>query len=523
MSDGDVDSRASPLDGADRLFERLVASIDEYAIFMLSPEGVVSTWNRGAARLKGYTADEIIGRHFSAFYTPEDLAAGKPEIALATAAEAGSYVDDGWRVRRDGSLFWASVNITVVRDDGGSVLGFAKVTRDMTERRLAAQSLAEANEALVQASNAKNEFLSRMSHELRTPLNAILGFAQLLELDDLRADQRDSLVQIVRAGNHLLDLINEVLDISRIETGHLALSIEPVAVGDVIGEALNLVRPMAASRRIYVPDRPPGSADLFVMADHQRLKQVLLNLLANAVKYNHDGGTIAITCGPVFGGRVRVSVSDSGPGIASDKMSLLFKPFERLGAEQTHVEGTGLGLALARRLVEAMGGAIDVESAPGHGSTFSVELPHAPRPAETAASERPAVEAAPAGALSILYIEDNLSNLKLVERILLRRPQVRLIPAMQASLGIELAREHQPDLVLLDMNLPDLPGDVVLQRLKSDVRTARIPVVIVTADATPGQVQRLKAAGAVDYLTKPFSIADLLGIVDGTASATGDE
>ena len=521
MSDGDAGPRGA-LEGDERLFERLVGSVQDYAIFMLSPDGVVSTWNRGAARLKGYTAEEIIGRHFSEFYTPEDRASGKPAKALAAAAAAGSIEDEGWRVRQDGSRFWANVTITVVRGDDGSVLGFAKVTRDMTERRDAAHRLAEANEALLGANNAKNEFLSRMSHELRTPLNAILGFAQLLELDDLRADQRDSLVQIVRAGKHLLDLINEVLDISRIETGHLALSIEPVAVGDVIGEALNLVRPMAASRRIYVPDGPPGSADLFVVADHQRLKQVLLNLLANAVKYNHDGGTIAIACEAIPDGRVRVSVSDFGPGIASDKIGLLFKPFERLGAEQSNVEGTGLGLALARRLVEAMGGTIDVESAPGHGSTFAIVLPQGARPGATVAAERATVEAGPAGALSVLYIEDNLSNLKLVERILLRRPQVDLIPAMQASLGIELARQHQPDLVLLDINLPDLPGDVVLQRLKSDVRTAHIPVVMVTADATPGQVQRLKTAGAVDYLTKPFSIANLLAIVDRIASATSD-
>lgn len=390
--------------------------------------------------------------------------------------------------------------------------------------RTAALELARAEAD--RANQAKSEFLSRMSHELRTPLNAILGFAQLLEMDSLSPEQREGVAHILKAGRHLLDLINEVLDIARIEAGRIALSPEPVRVREVLAEAFALVQPLAAEWNgscTLVPPRCDG--DPFVLADRQRLKQVLLNLFANAVKYNREGGSVTATC-KVVPERLRISVVDTGPGIAPEQIPHLFVPFNRLEADGTGVEGTGLGLALSRRLVEAMGGAIGVESTPGEGSTFWIELPlaqgaAAPTEAKAIADGQPPGPEtdAPAVVRTILYIEDNLSNVNLIERVLARRRGVRLLTAMQGGLGLDLAREHHPDLILLDLHLPDLPGDEVLRRLQSAAATREIPVVVISADATRGQRERLLSAGAQAYLAKPIDIRQLLEVVDAMVQA----
>jgi signal transduction histidine kinase len=379
----------------------------------------------------------------------------------------------------------------------------------------------EAARAVADAANrSKSEFLSRMSHELRTPLNAVLGFAQVLEFDARSDEDRDAVTHIIKGGNHLLQLINEVLDISRIETGDLTLSPEAVLVGDLVADVLDLVRPIAAQQSVHLlGDRAVSCAE-FVFADRQRLKQVLLNLLSNAVKYNRRGGTVAVSWEHPSPTRLRISVTDTGPGIPAEQMGLLFVPFERLGAERTTVEGTGIGLAISQRLADAMGGSLHVESVVGRGSTFSVELPSVEGPVEryerlnggVVDEEAPAQ---PSGRHTVLYIEDNLANLKLVERLLAQRSDVEVIPSMQGRLGLELAREHDPALILLDLHLPDVSGDEVLQQLRDDPATASIPVVIISADATQGQVQRLLAAGAIAYLTKPFDVRELLSILDG--------
>jgi CheY-like chemotaxis protein/anti-sigma regulatory factor (Ser/Thr protein kinase) len=367
------------------------------------------------------------------------------------------------------------------------------------------------------ANLAKNELFSRMSHELRTPLNAILGFGQLLAMDGLDSNQKQSVHQILKAGEHLLELINEVLDIFRIEAGGLALSLEPVAVGETVAEALDLVGPLAAERNVHLNGDAVLARDT-VLADRQRLKQVLLNLLSNAIKYNREGGSVTVDVAHPARDRLRVEVADTGAGIAPASLDRLFSPFERLGADQTSVDGNGLGLALSKGLVEAMGGRLSVESRLGAGSTFSVELATAETRAERLAEvELPTAaanedESAPARAL--LYIEDNLSNLKLVEEVLAHRARVSLLPAVRGRLGLQLAREHPCDLILLDLDLPDLSGIEVLARLQTDAATSDVPVVVLGADATPGQIEHLLARGASEYLTKPLDVQRVLEVLD---------
>jgi len=375
----------------------------------------------------------------------------------------------------------------------------------------AAQQMAE------DANRTKSEFLSRMSHELRTPLNAVLGFGQLLETDDLTDAQRDSVDHILKGGRHLLDLINEVLDISRIEAGELSLSPEPVLAAELVGEAVDLMRPLADQRGIQLVVDSSGVCDCYVFADRQRAKQVMLNLLSNAIKYNRPRGSVAVSCEQPDATRLRISVADTGTGIPAERLGQLFIPFERLGAEHTREEGTGIGLALSKRLAEAMGGTLSAASTLGQGSTFTVELPRVEGPVERYerlnSGTQPAAEPT-ARRQVVLHIEDNLSNLTLVERVLAQRPGIEVVAAMHGRLGLELAREHHPLLVLLDLHLPDMGGEQVLQRLRDDPTTAFIPVVIVSADATPGQIQRLLSAGAAGYLTKPIDVRELLRLVD---------
>jgi signal transduction histidine kinase/CheY-like chemotaxis protein len=391
------------------------------------------------------------------------------------------------------------------------------------ERTLALRGATEIAEA---ANHSKSEFLSRMSHELRTPLNAVLGFAQLLELDQLTGPQQESVTQILKGGRHLLDLINEVLDISRIDTGTLPLSLEPVLVRELVEDTLVLMRPLADHRHIRVVANSPATGGAYVLADRQRLKQILLNLVANGVKYNNDGGTVAVSWDPVDSEQLRITVADTGPGIQAEYLDRLFVPFERLGAERTEVEGTGVGLALSRRLAQAMGGTVEVASTYGEGSRFWVQLPVAQDPLE-GHDELDGATLDPVDApmvrseqrRKILYIEDNPSNLRLVERLLGRRSDVEVISAMQGRMGLALAREHRPALILLDLHLPDIDGDQILRQLRDDPLTATTPVVIVSADATERQIDRLLAEGALAYLTKPLVLRELLSVLSQTIDA----
>src|SRR5690606_38068715 len=311
--------------------------------------------------------------------------------------------------------------------------------------------------------------------------------------------------------------------IARIESNRQQLSVEPVHAGELLEEALALVRPMAQQRPVSLPHSVPLEADVHVRADRQRLMQVLLNLLSNAVKYNSTGGRVELHARRLDGEngtpRLALGVSDTGPGIPAERMGELFVPFSRLGAEQGGVEGTGLGLALSQRLVEAMHGELRVESEVGVGSTFWVELPVDDHPLARLESYRLGAPAPPPrqasrGPRRVLYVEDNLANLNLVESIFEDRPEIQLLPALQGRMGLELAREHRPDLILLDLHLPDMNGEDVLQQLRSDSRTSNIPVLVISADATPRQIARLRAAGARGYLTKPLDLDEFLREVD---------
>lgn len=385
------------------------------------------------------------------------------------------------------------------------------------------QALAAANEALQRARHeaeranlAKSEFLSRMSHDLRTPLNAILGFAQLLSGEESEANRSEYARQILSGGRHLLELINEVLDIARIESGQLSLSPEPVLVSEVAQQVLDLVAPLAALQSISLTLEPSACNDLPVLADRQRFAQILVNLLSNAVKYNRPRGSVIVRCSERPGKRLRIAVTDTGSGIPPEKLKLLFHPFERLGADTTSIEGTGLGLALSRGLAAAMNGTMGVESEVDRGTTFWLELPlSASAPTVTAdVTETPRAGVRRDVLGTILYIEDNQSNVRLMERILGRRPFVKLLHAPSGADGVEMARAHRPSAIFLDLHLPDMPGEEVLRRLWEDGELRPIPVAVLSADAQAGQMRRLKAGGAAAYLVKPLDIGQVLSLVD---------
>jgi PAS domain S-box-containing protein len=490
-------------------------------------------------RIMGYAPETLLGMTPADIMHPDDAPEAMASVTRLAAAPGAvevvtyraRHADGSWRLIE-------SVNRTLLLDSAEA--GIVCNARDITAQRAAESALRQATteaelareEAERQrieaerANRAKSEFLSRMSHELRTPMNSILGFAQLLARADLQPPQVKGVQHILKAGRHLLHLINEVLEIARIEAGRENFSLEPVALAPAMQEALGLVRPVAQQHGVALREGDangqPWPEHAYVHADRQRLVQVLLNLLSNAIKYNRPGGSVRLTVKPLADARWAVHVEDSGRGIAADRIGQLFTPFSRLGAELTDVEGTGLGLALSQRLCEAMGGALRLESTSPAGSVFRLELSGAESPLRQLEETGTfSLAEAPHREATLLYIEDNLANLSLVETILLSRPGWRTVPALQGQLGVELAREHLPDLVLLDLHLPDIPGDEVLRRLRADRRTADIPVVIVSADATAGSLERLRQAGANAYLTKPLDVDEFLSVVERFLPAEG--
>jgi len=493
-------------------------------ITILDAGGRMRPVSPAAERILGRPPDERVGRSAlsSEFVHPDDLKQFREtQRRVLTGQDESAEV----RVRvRHAEGHWVTLEAhsrPLAAPDGLLV-----VSRDVTGQAALEEDLRLAKLAAEQANEAKSEYLSRMSHELRTPLNAILGFAKLLDLDDLGDEQRDNLGHIMSGARHLLSLINEVLDIAAIEAGRLTLSLEPVALADVAAETVSLIRPLADQHHIVLAG-PSLACTTHVLGDRQRLKQVLLNLLSNAVKYNREGGSVRLDCEPVPEGRLRIKVTDTGLGIPPEAIGRLFVPFERVASQPSAIEGTGLGLPLSKRLAEAMGGNLEVSTTVGQGSSFWIELPLAEAPVQQAERQLdggpapvPAAEQADRTGpdLTVLYIEDNLSNLQLVERVLGHRPGVRLISAMRPQLGLDLAGQHHPDLILLDLHLPDMPGEAVLRRLWSSPATADIPVAILSADARPALIERLLGEGVRGFLTKPLDVKELLGLVDGIAA-----
>jgi PAS domain S-box-containing protein len=501
---------------------RLLFEASPDAILLVDPNDPSTSWpivdcNEAARKMNGYSRDELIGQSIDILNTTPGTSAERA-IYLDRIRRRGVLHQEVLHRHKDGHLFPVEISSSLITVEGRElVLG---IDRDITERRQVEEALNRTKEMAEEASRSKSEFLSRMSHELRTPMNAILGFAQLLTMsrkEPLTPGQNDRVRQIVKGGRHLLDLINEVLDISRIEAGRLQISPEPVPIRESIQEVLDLTMPLAADRHIQLHANLETETNPFVMADRQRLKQILLNLLSNAVKYNYDGGSVMISHQKAGSDRWRISVTDTGSGIAPESIGRLFTPFERLVANTSNVEGTGLGLALAKRLTELMYGNIGVESTVGRGSTFWIELPAAEsqlarlqRTGGTA--ELNVTSSGLAG--TILYIEDNMANFELVQQILADYEQIELLWATDPEQGMKLAYQHRPNLILLDLHLGGRDGAEVLNLLKQDTYISSIPVVIVSADATHSQVQRLLGMGATAYLTKPLDVKRFVQLVE---------
>ncbi len=576
----------------DRLLDSVIGASPDM-ITLMDRAGKIHQISEAESALFGHRHEVFTRSDVFDFVHPDDFD-DVASLFIRMVTGAVSHLHLRYRARHaDGHWVTVDSRAQAVLDGEGHFAGAVVVSRDISDKLESEQRLQTSRESAEKASKAKSDFLSRMSHELRTPLNSILGFAQLLQMDDIPGQQVDAVDHILRAGRHLLDLIDEVLDIARIESGYLELTLAPVVVAEIVSEALELTNPMAARAEVVIRSLVDPRDGYVVTADRQRLMQVLLNLLSNAVKYNKPGGRVDVNCEPGPSGRVLVAVADTGRGIRAEDYDRVFVPFDRLGLEQTGIEGTGVGLALSQHLCERMGGELRFESAAGAGTTFVVELPPeaalvtadlgfgvaaaldgatlegSGRPGmavgaiETDAVEVPPVvertgangtteEAGPLGepgtpevtrsgssdvgrdagadmgatpgagpVFRVLLVENNLTTLDLVERVLSRRPGTEVLAAMQGGLGVDLAREHVPDMILLDLYLPDMTGDIVLDRLAEDPATADIPVAVIGADALPQHVRQLLGRGVMGFLAKPIDVRGLLSLVDAVRAARG--
>lgn len=479
-------------------------------------KGSVKQTNPRFCELTGYSDGELLMMTSPQYTHPDDALQDAELAARLVRGDIPMYRCQKRYVTKDRRTVWVQETVTLLRDEAGQPRRIVGVVEDITEhlRLLEAEKARERAEA---ANLAKSEFLSRMSHELRTPLNAMLGFAQLLELDrrqPLSGTQRPWVAQIQQAGWHLLEMINDVLDLSRIESGNLKLQLEPVSVPETLAASIAMVSGDAERRGIRISSELADGAGM-VVADATRFKQILTNLLSNAVKYNHDDGRIHVTTRVREPGMVELAVIDTGLGMTAQQLNELFQPFNRLGRERSSQEGTGIGLVISQRLAELMGGSLRARSVAGEGSSFIVTLPKA-SDSETVPSTFDALAGGDPGyhRRTVLYIEDNETNVEVMRGILSQRPQVHLEVAGTGREGLALLQRLTPDLILLDMHLPDFSGQHLLESMKRDERTAAIPVVIVSADATTQQIEAALTAGAARYLTKPVSVSELLSTVD---------
>jgi signal transduction histidine kinase/AmiR/NasT family two-component response regulator len=512
-----------------------------FSIIATDEKGIIQLFNLGAERMLGYTSDEVVNRVSpSDIHDPQEVTARARELSLelgtpiapgfqALAYKASHGIEDSYAltyIRKDGSRFPALVSVTALRGAGGGIIGYLLIGTDNSVRK---QVETERNEAMAAAENAnraKSDFLSGMSHELRTPLNAILGFAQLMASGSpppTPAQQRD-LDQILKAGWYLLELINEILDLALIESGKVTLSREPVLLAEVMLECRAMIEPQAQKRGLSMTF-PVFENPCFVKADRTRVKQVLINLLFNAIKYNRPGGTVAVECTPCDPGSIRIGVRDTGPGLAPAQLAQLFQPFNRLGREAGAEEGTGIGLVVTKRLVELMGGAIGVDSSVGVGSVFWVELSLTRAPELAAleaarAAQKPPQARKGAPPRTLLYVEDNPANLELVEQLVARRADLRMLSATDGEQGIDIARNFLPDVILMDINLPGRSGIESMQILRADPSTAHIPIIALSANAVPRDVEKGLESGFFSYLTKPIKVDRFMDALDVALRST---
>jgi len=516
-----------------QFYTRSLIESNSDAIMTTDPSGIITDVNKQMEALTGCTRDELIGAPFKNYFTDPERAEAGIKLVLAEKKVANYELTAR---ARDGKETVVSYNATTFYDRDRKLQGVFAAARDVTERKRLDQVLQEKNVELESARSvaekanlAKSDFLSSMSHELRSPLNAILGFAQLMESDSPPPTpaQKESIVQILQAGWHLLTLINEILDLAKVESGQVPLSEEPVSLAEIMVECQGMIEPQAQQRGIKLIF-PRFDIPHFVRADRTRLKQVLINLLSNAIKYNVKQGTVEVTSTESMPGRIRVSIRDTGAGLPSVHLAQLFQPFNRLGQEAGGEEGTGIGLVVAKRLVELMGGAIGVESTVGAGSVFWFEFVAVAEPhvsmggGDAAVLTHPNV---PGGARlhTLLYVEDNPANLKLVEKIIARHPDIRLLTAVNGNSGIEIARASQPDVILMDINLPGINGFEALTILRSDPATAHIPVIAVSANAMSRDIERGMKAGFLRYITKPIKVNEFMDALDVAFELAGRE
>ncbi|QEY14488.1 response regulator [Cellvibrio sp. KY-YJ-3] len=507
-----------------------------FSIIATDENGIIQLFNIGAERSLGYAADDVVNK-----ITPSDIYDPHEELerAQALSLELGTQINPGFEalafkasrgiediyeltyICKDGSRFPAIVSITPLRDDEDGLIGYLLIGTDNSQRKQAELKLTQAMAIAEKANLAKSDFLSSMSHELRTPLSAILGFAQLIESGNPppTATQKRSIDQILQAGWYLLELINEILDLALIESGKLSLSLEPMGLADVMLECAAMIEPQAHKRGIRVTF-PPLGMRYFVKADRTRVKQVLINLLSNAIKYNSVGGSVTVTCEERVPGRIRISVEDTGSGLAPEQIEQLFQPFNRLGQEANAEEGTGIGLVMTKRLVELMGGAIGLDSVVGQGCVFWVEMDLTTTRVQDVGevSDEPTKTYRQTNAAQhlLLYVEDNPANLMLVEDLIARRPDIKLITARDGLEGVALARSALPDMILMDINLPGISGITALLILAKDPSTKHIPIVALSANAMPRDIAKGLEAGFFRYLTKPIKVNEFMDTLDLT-------
>ncbi len=515
--------------------QNAILTSENFSIIATDEKGIIQLFNVGAERMLGYLAHEVVNRiNPSDIHDPQEVMARAQALSLelgtpilpgfeALAFKASRGIEDIYELTyicKNGSRFPAIVSITALRDDYGDIIGYLLIGTDNSVRHQIELDLQSAMADAKKANLAKSDFLSSMSHELRTPLSAILGFAQLIESGSpqLTPTQKRSVDQIMKAGWYLLDLINEILDLALIESGKLILSLEPISLSEVVRECKAMILPQAQKRGITV-SFPLMESPYTVKADRTRVKQVLINLLSNAIKYNRENGNVLVDFVASDNGRIRICVKDNGEGLSSEKMAQLFQPFNRLGQEFNDEEGTGIGLVVSKRLIELMGGVIGVDSTVGEGSVFWFEL-NLTSELSIDAYSSDAVELtnthinADALCHTLLYVEDNPANLMLVEDLMARRPDIRLLTARDAARGIEIARSALPDVILMDINLPGISGMKALKILSEDPATASIPVVALSANAIPRDIENGLEAGFFRYLTKPIKVNEFMNTLD---------